>query len=78
MPDPVNLDLDFATYHSSVSAKDKTLHYERDYTVKQVQLPADKQSEFRHLEGTITSDEKATVVLKKAPVGQTAQVSNKQ
>ena len=78
MPDPVNLDLDFATYHSSVSAKDKVLHYERDYTVKQVQLPPDKQSEFRHLEGTITSDEKATVVLKKAPVGQTAQVSNKQ
>ncbi len=78
MPDPVNLDLDFATYHSSVSAKDKILHYERDYTVKQVQLTADKQPEFRHLEGTITSDEKATVVLKKATVGQTAQVSNKQ
>ena len=78
MPDPVNLDMDFATYHSSVSAKDKVLHYERDYTVKQVQLPADKQSEFRRLEGSILSDEKATVVLKKAPVGSTAQVSNKQ
>jgi transglutaminase-like putative cysteine protease len=78
MPDPVNIDLDFATYHSSVSAKDKTLHYERDYTMKQVQLPADKQPEFRRLEGSILSDEKATVVLKKAPVGQTAQVGNKQ
>jgi hypothetical protein len=82
MPDPVNLDLDFATYHSSVSApasgNGKVLHYERDYTVKQVELPAGKQSEFRHLEGVILSDEKSTVVLKKAPVGQTAQVSNKQ
>jgi Domain of Unknown Function with PDB structure (DUF3857)/Transglutaminase-like superfamily len=65
MPDPVNLDLDFASYHSAVSAKDKVLHYERDYTVKQVELPAEKQAEFRHLEGVILSDEKATVVLKR-------------
>lgn len=78
MPDPVNLDLDFATYHSSVSAKDKVLHYERDYTVMQVQLPAERQPEFHRLEGTILSDEKATVVLKRAVPGQTAQVSNKQ
>jgi hypothetical protein len=65
MPDPVSLDLDFATYHSTISARDKTLLYERDYTVKQVELPADKQPEFRHLEGVILADEKATVVLKK-------------
>jgi hypothetical protein len=78
MPDPVNLDLDFATYHSTLSAKDKVLHYERDYTVKQVELPADKQPEFRHLEGVILSDEKSTVVLKKAPALATAQVSSKQ
>jgi hypothetical protein len=61
----VNLDLDFASYHSSISAKDKVLHYERDYTVRQVELAADKQPEFLHLEGAILSDEKATVVLKK-------------
>ncbi len=65
MPDPVNLDTDFASYHSTVTAKDQTLHYERDYTVKQVQLPAARQADFAHLEGVILSDEKATVVLKK-------------
>jgi uncharacterized protein DUF3857 len=65
MPDPVNLDTDFASYHSTISTKDKTLVYERDYTVKQVELPADKQPEFRHLEGAILADEKATIVLKK-------------
>jgi transglutaminase-like putative cysteine protease len=67
MPDPVNLDLEFASYHSSISAPEsgKVLHYERDYTVKQVELPAEKQPEFRHFEGAILSDEKATVVLKK-------------
>jgi len=78
MPDPVNLDLDFASYHSAVSTKDRVLHYERDYTMKQVELPASKQPEFHRLEGTILSDEKSTVVLKKMAVGQTAQVSNKQ
>jgi hypothetical protein len=65
MPDPVNLDTDFASYHSTISAKDKVLHYERDYTVKKVELPAEKQADFRHLEGVILSDERATVVLKK-------------
>jgi hypothetical protein len=65
MPEPVNLDLDFASYHSSITAKDKHLHYEREYTVRQVQLAADRQPEFLHLEGAILSDEKATVVLKK-------------
>ena len=65
LPDPVDLDTDFASYHSEVSAKGKLLHYERDYKVKQVELPPEKQPEFHHLEGAILSDEKATVVLKK-------------
>jgi hypothetical protein len=71
MPDPVNLDMEFASYHSTVSApeagKGKVLHYEREYKVKDVQLPAEKAAEFHKLEGTILADEKATVVLKKAP-----------
>ncbi|WP_263354071.1 DUF3857 domain-containing transglutaminase family protein [Acidicapsa acidisoli] len=69
MPDPVNVDMNFASYHSSVSVpasgKGRLLHYERDFKVVEVQLPADKASEFRHLEGAILSDEKSTVVLKR-------------
>ena len=69
MPDPVNLDTEFASYHSKVSVpesgKGRVLHYERDYKVSQVELPAEKAKEFRHLEGVIGSDEKSTVVLKK-------------
>ena len=38
-PDPVNVDLDFASYHSTVSAKDNILHYQREYIVRQVELP---------------------------------------
>ncbi len=65
MPDPVDLDTDFASYHSKVSAEGKVLHYERDYKVSKIELPAEKAPEFDHLEGAILSDEKSTVVLKK-------------
>jgi transglutaminase-like putative cysteine protease len=64
-PDPVNLDVDFASYHSTVTSKDNKLHYEREYVVRQVEIPADKAAEFRRLEGAILSDEKGTAVLKK-------------
>jgi hypothetical protein len=78
MPDPVNLEMDFASYHSSVSAKGQVLHYERDYRVKAVELPAEKAADFRRLEGTILADEKANVVLKKAPAGQSVASDSKQ
>ena len=64
-PDPVSLDLDFASYHSSVSAKGNLLHYEREYVVRQVELPAARAADFRHLESVILSDEKNAAVLKK-------------
>ncbi|MFC5861567.1 DUF3857 domain-containing protein [Acidicapsa dinghuensis] len=65
MPDPVNLEMDFASYHSSVTSKGKTLHYERDYKVKEVELPSGRAQDFRKLESTILTDEKSTVVLKR-------------
>jgi hypothetical protein len=64
-PDPVILDLDFASYHSSVSAKGNLLHYEREYVVRQVEIPPAKAASFRLLESTILSDEKNSAVLKK-------------
>jgi hypothetical protein len=64
-PDPVDVDVDFASYHSTVTAKDNLLHYERDYIVRQVEIPAEKAAAFRKLEGTILADEKGTAVLKK-------------
>jgi hypothetical protein len=65
IPDPVNLDLDFASYHSSVSAKGNLLHYEREYVVRQVEIPPAKAAAFRHLESVILADEKNSAVLKK-------------
>ncbi len=66
IPDPVSLDLDFASYRSSVVAAGDKLHYEREYIVKQVQIPAEKAADFRKLEGAILNDERATAVLKQA------------
>src|SRR5579863_9975826 len=41
-PDPVNVDVDFASYHSAITAKANQLHYEREYVVRQVEISADK------------------------------------
>lgn len=62
-PDPVNLDLGFAAYHSSVTAKDGVLHYEREYTVRTVEIPPAKAAALRQLEEAIVSDEKGFTVL---------------
>jgi len=65
-PDAVSLDLDFASYHSTVTDKgNHQLHYERELIVKQVELPASRSADFRKLESAILIDEKGTAVLKK-------------
>ncbi|HTW60321.1 MAG TPA: transglutaminase domain-containing protein [Terracidiphilus sp.] len=64
-PDPVNVDVGFASYHSTVTAKGSVLHYEREYVVKEVEIPPSKAADFRMLEGSILEDEKGAVVLKK-------------
>ena len=64
-PDPVNVDTDFASYHSSTTAKGNVLHYERLYVVRQVEIPAEKAADFRKLESAILFDEKGAAVLKK-------------
>jgi len=64
-PDPTDVDMDFASYHSTVTAKPGALHYEREYVVRQVELPASRAADFRKLQGAILFDEKGTAVLKK-------------
>jgi len=64
-PDPVTVDLDFASYHSTVTANGDKLHYERELVLKQVELPASRSADFRKLESAILMDEKGTAVLKK-------------
>jgi hypothetical protein len=64
-PDPVAIDLDFASYHSIATAKGNLLHYEREYVVRQLEIPPAQAASFRLLENAILSDEKNAAVLKK-------------
>jgi hypothetical protein len=64
-PDPVNIDLEFASYRSTFSAQGNILHYQREYVVRAVEIPAAKAVEFRQLEGAILADERGAAVLKK-------------
>jgi hypothetical protein len=65
IPDPVKLDLGFASYESTSSVKDNVLHYTRTYTVREVTLPADKYPDVQKLAGVIAADEQRNAVLKK-------------
>ena len=58
-PDPVDVDMDFASYHSTVTAKGNLLHYEREYVVRQVEIPADKAADFRRLESPFSPTKRA-------------------
>jgi hypothetical protein len=65
LPDAVSLDTDFASYHSSVTADGSTLHYTREYTVKQLQLDASRYDDLRKFSERIAYDEATSAVLKK-------------
>ncbi|HWW98166.1 MAG TPA: DUF3857 and transglutaminase domain-containing protein [Edaphobacter sp.] len=65
IPDPVKLDLGFASYESASTVKDNILHYTRTYTVREVTLPADKYSDLQKLASVIAADEQRNAVLKK-------------
>ncbi len=64
-PDPVDVDTDFASYKSNITAKGNVLHYERDYVVRKVEIPVSEAAAYRKLESRIMMDEKGTAVLKK-------------
>jgi hypothetical protein len=65
VPDPVTLDMGFATYHSEVKAESGTLHYARTYVLKKLELDPEDYAKLRKLEAVIASDENSDAVLKK-------------
>jgi len=65
LPDPVNVDVGFATYHSEVKADPGELHYKREYVLKKVELDAADYAKLRKLESAIATDENSSAVLKK-------------
>ncbi|MBW8869502.1 MAG: DUF3857 and transglutaminase domain-containing protein [Acidobacteriales bacterium] len=65
LPDPVKIDMGWASYESASKVEGDKLHYTRTYVVRQVELPAEKYEEVQKLAGVIGYDEQSNVVLKK-------------
>ncbi|MDP9052030.1 MAG: transglutaminase, partial [Acidobacteriota bacterium] len=65
VPDPVKLDVGFASYQSDVQVKGNTLHYQRTYIIRQITLPAERYADVQKLAGAIAADEESRAILKK-------------
>ena len=65
IPDPVKLDTDFASYSSQSEFKGSTVRYTREYTVKQIEIPANRYADLQRLNSRIEADERNSAVLKK-------------
>jgi len=65
VPDPVNLDVGFATYRSDVKVEGDTLRYSREYVLKKLDLAPAEYAELKKFEATINTDENRSAVLKK-------------
>jgi len=53
------VDVDFASYQSTITANNNLLHYERDHVVRQVEIPAAKAAALRKLESAFLPKRKA-------------------
>jgi hypothetical protein len=65
LPDPVKMDVGFASYESSTELRGQTLHYSRTFTLRQVTLSPEKYPELQKLAGAIAADEDSRAVLKR-------------
>jgi transglutaminase-like putative cysteine protease len=66
VPDPVKVDMGFATYESRVEVMGSKIRYLRELVRKDVNVPAARADDVRRLLGIIGADEAAVVVLKRA------------
>ena len=66
LPVSVKKDTGFASYESMTSVNGNTLHYERTFTVRELEIPAKQYDDLRALMGVIVSDERSNAILRKA------------
>ncbi len=65
LPRAWDVDLGFAKYSSKVTADGRKVLYDRTYTVRDVEVPADKYADVEKLSRIIATDEQGTAVLKR-------------
>jgi hypothetical protein len=66
LPQPVNVDYSFASYHSKTELNSSTLKYTRTFEVKELSVPVSKAEDLKKLYRIIAGDERNTAVLKAA------------
>ncbi len=67
LPPPVDVDYDFASYHSKTEANGNTLKYTRRLEVKELTVPVAQVEALKKFYRIIASDERNTAVLQPAP-----------
>jgi transglutaminase-like putative cysteine protease len=67
IPEPVRVDMGFASYQSRSEVFGTKLRYTREYVVRELHVNPDRLADLRKFEGAIGSDEMASVVLVRAP-----------
>jgi transglutaminase-like putative cysteine protease len=65
LPDPVKVDVGFASYLSKTEVAGQTLRYTREYKVKDLLVPTSDENQWKRLFATIYNDERNSAVLKK-------------
>lgn len=65
IPDPVSMDVGFASYQSKIQVEGSKVRYWRQYLVRDVAVPREKYADWVKLQGVIGADEAAEVVLKR-------------
>jgi hypothetical protein len=66
LPQPVNADYSFASYHSKAEVTGNVLRYTRTFEMKDPSVPLEKVNDLKMLYRIIASDERNTAVLKPA------------
>ena len=65
VPNPVDLNTDFASYRSEVKVDGNPVRYSREYVVKKLSIDASQYTDLQKFEGEINADESRSAVLKK-------------
>jgi len=65
LPGPVQIDVGFASFRSTVTSAAGVVHYQSEFVVRDPQIGLEKLDQFRKLEEAIARDENSNVVLKK-------------
>lgn len=66
VPDPVKIDVGFASYQSKTEVKGNRIRYWREYVVRDLSVPPEKYADWIKLQGVIGADESSVAVLKQA------------